>query len=133
MYTTFTSPLRRYLDLLAHRQLHAYFADGEPLYNEEQLKAILVDVEASLSRAGMLEHERRRYWLLRYLAQRQGEVFTGVTLDRFPRHYLVILPELMQEVDVAAAGQELAPGDRVKVRVETVQPRTGTLKVTLMG
>jgi hypothetical protein len=25
---------------------------------------------------------------------------------------------------------ELAPGDPVQVRIETVQPRTGTLKVT---
>jgi exoribonuclease-2 len=133
MYTTFTSPLRRYVDLLSHRQLHAYLERGEPLYNEEQLKVILTEVEAALSRAGTVEHDRRRYWLLRYLGRRLGEVFTGIVLDRFPRNYLVLLPELMQEVDMPIGGKELAPGDQVKVRIETVQPRTGMLKVTLGG
>lgn len=133
VYTTFTSPLRRYVDLLSHRQLHAYLERGEPFYNEEQLRSILAEVEAALSRAGMVEHERRRYWLLRYLGQRQGEIFTGVVLDRFPRNYLVILPDVMQEVDVPVGGKELAPGDQVKVRIETVQPRAGTLKVSLVG
>jgi exoribonuclease II len=133
MYTTFTSPLRRYVDLLSHRQLHTYLERGEPLYNEERLKAILAEVEAALGRAGTVEHDRRRYWLLRYLGQRQGEVFTGIVLDRFPRNYLVMLPDVMQEVDVPTGGKELAPGDQVKVRVETVLPRIGTLKVSLVG
>ncbi len=133
MYTTFTSPLRRYVDLLSHRQLHAYLERGEPLYNEEQLKMILAEVEAALSRASTVEHDRRRYWLLRYLGRRQGEVLTGIVLDRFPRNSLVLLPELMQEVDLPIGGKELAPGDQVKVRIETVQPRTGMLKVTLGG
>jgi exoribonuclease II len=130
IYTTFTSPLRRYVDLLSHRQLHAYLERGEPLYNEERLKTILAEVEAALSRAGTVDHDRRRYWLLRYLAQRQGAVFAGIVLDRFPRNYLVLLPEVMQEIDIPVAGMELAPGDPVQVRIETVQPRTGTLKVT---
>jgi exoribonuclease-2 len=133
VYTTFTSPLRRYVDLLSHRQLHAYLERGEPLYNEEQLRSILAEVEAALSRAGMVEHERRRYWLLRYLGQRQGKVFSGVVLDRFPRNYLVILPDVMQEVDVPVGGKEFAPGDQLEVRIETVQPRAGTLKVSLVG
>jgi exoribonuclease II len=130
IYTTFTSPLRRYVDLLSHRQLHAYLERGEPLYNEERVKTILTDVEAALSRAGTVDHDRRRYWLLRYLGQRQGAVFAGIVLDRFPRNYLVLLPEVMQEVDIPVGGKELAPGDPVQVRIETVQPRTGTLKVT---
>jgi exoribonuclease II len=133
VYTTFTSPLRRYVDLLSHRQLHAYVEHGEPLYNEAQLKTIVTEVEAALSRAGTIEHDRRRYWLLRYLGQRLGEVFAGIVLDRFPRNYLVLLPEVMQEIDLPVGGKELAPGDHVKVRIETVQPRTGTLKISLVG
>ena len=133
VYTTFTSPLRRYVDLLSHRQLHAYLEHGEPLYNDERLKTILAEVEAALSRAGMVEHDRRRYWLLRYLGERLGEMFTGIVLDRFPRNYLILLPEVMQEIDVPVGGKELAPGDQVKVRIETVQPRTGMQKVTLVG
>jgi exoribonuclease-2 len=133
VYTTFTSPLRRYVDLLSHRQLHAYLEHGEPLYNEAQLKTIVAEVEAALSRAGTIEHDRRRYWLLRYLGERLGEVFTGIVLDRFPRNYLILLPDVMQEIDLPVGGKELAPGDHVKVRIETVQPRTGTLKISLVA
>jgi exoribonuclease II len=133
VYTTFTSPLRRYVDLLSHRQLHTYLECGEPLYAEEQLRSILAEVESALSRASMVEHDRRRYWLLKYLGRRQGEVLSGIVLDRFPRNYLIILPEVMQEVDVPVGGKELAPGDRVSVRIETVQPRTATVKVSLVG
>jgi exoribonuclease-2 len=133
MYTTFTSPLRRYVDLLSHRQLHAYLEHGQPLYNEAQLKTILTEIEAALSRAGTVEHDRRRYWLLRYLGQHLGEVFTGIVLDRFPRNYLILLRDVMQEIDVPVGGKELTPGDQVKARIETVQPRTGTLKVSLVG
>ena len=133
VYTTFTSPLRRYVDLLSHRQLHAYLEHGEPLYNEAQLKTIVAEVEAALSRAGTVEHDRRRYWLLRYLGERLGEVFTGIVLDRFPRNYLILLPDVMQEIDLPVGGKELAPGDHVKVRIETVQPRTGTLKISLVA
>jgi exoribonuclease-2 len=132
VYTTFTSPLRRYVDLLSHRQLHAYLEHGQPLYNEAQLKSMVTEIEAALSRAGTVEHDRRRYWLLRYLGERLGEVFTGIVLDRFPRNYLVLLLDVMQEIDLPAGGKELAPGDQVKVRIETVQPRTGTLKGSLV-
>jgi exoribonuclease-2 len=132
-YTTFTSPLRRCVDLLSHRQLRAYLQRGEPLYSEEHLRAILTEVEPSLSRAGLVEHERRRYWLLKYLAQRQGEVLNGVVLDRFPRNYLLMLPEVMLEVDLPASGKELAAGDWMRVRIETVQPRAGVLKVALVS
>jgi exoribonuclease-2 len=132
-YTTFTSPLRRYVDLVSHRQLHAYLRHGEPFYSEERLRTMLAEVETALSRASLVEHERRRYWLLKYLAQRQGQIWLGVVLDRFPRHYLVLLPEVMLEVDLPVGGTELAPGDRVPVRIETVQPRTGLLKVSFVG
>jgi exoribonuclease II len=133
VYTTFTSPLRRYVDLLSHRQIRAYLLRGEPLYSEAQLQTILAELETSLSRAGMMEHERRRYWLLKYLSQYQGEIFAGIVLDRFPRNYLVMLPDIMQEVDLPAAGKELAAGDHIKVRMETVQPRLGVIKVALVG
>jgi exoribonuclease-2 len=133
VYTTFTSPLRRYVDLLSHRQLHDYLQRGEPLYSEEQLRTILAEVETALSRAGLVEHDRERYWLLKYLALRQGEVLKGVVLDRFPRNYLVLLIDMMHEVDLPVGGKDLAPGDWVEVRLETVQPRTGLLKVALVG
>jgi len=44
-----------------------------------------------------------------------------------------LLLDVMQEIDLPAGGKELAPGDHVKVRIETVQPRTGTLKGSLMA
>ncbi len=133
VYTTFTSPLRRYVDLICHRQLRTYLLRDEPLYAQEQLREILGEVGPALSRAGMIEQERRRYWLFKYLAQRHGEPMSGVILDRFPRNYLVLLSDVMQEVDLPVGGKELKPDDRITVRIETVHPREGVLKVSLVG
>jgi exoribonuclease R len=121
------------VDLLSHRQLRTYLQRGEPLYSEEQLRTILAEVETALSRAGTVEHDRERYWLLKYLALRQGEVLRGVVLDRFQRNYLVLLIDMMHEVDLPVGGTDLAPGDWVQVRLETVQPRAGIVKVALVG
>jgi hypothetical protein len=46
------------------------------------------------------------------------------------RNYLVLLPEVMQEIDIPVGGQE-PPQATLQVRIETVQ-RTGTLKITLL-
>ena len=54
-----------------------------------------------------------------------------MVLDRFPRNYLVMLPEVMLEVDLPVGGKELAAGNWIRVRAETVQPRAGVLKVAL--
>ena len=76
-YTLATSPIRRYLDLLTHRQLLAAVSEAPPLYRPEDLEQILPIMEPAMRRAGQLKTRRLRYWLLKYLAARVGQKSTA--------------------------------------------------------
>ncbi len=56
-YTHFTSPLRRYADLVVHRQLRAHLAGETPPYDSATLAALAPWLDA---RAGALQHLERR-------------------------------------------------------------------------
>lgn len=43
IYTRFTSPLRRYFDLLVHQQLHCYL-DNKPTLDNKQIKSIIKNI-----------------------------------------------------------------------------------------
>ncbi|CAN5250436.1 hypothetical protein BH23ACT9_BH23ACT9_38040 [soil metagenome] len=62
-YTHFTSPLRRYADLVVHRQLRAHVAGEAPPYTAEQLGRLAVWLDA---RGGAANHaqalERNALW-----------------------------------------------------------------------
>ncbi len=70
-YTQATSPLRRYLDLCAQRQLFAIATTGEPLYSAADVEELIGITEPPLSRANAASREARRFWFLAYLEDRR--------------------------------------------------------------
>lgn len=132
-YTTATSPLRRYPDLLIQRQLKAFFKGGEPLLTREELEKILVEISYPLERAVMLERERERYFLLKYLARRKDHTYEAVVLQRFPKFHLVHLYDFGTNAAlVTSNGVQLNPYDRALVRVDKVNPREDKLRLSLV-
>ena len=77
-YTHFTSPIRRYPDLLVHRQLKRLLA-GQP--SAEDLSARLPTIANHSSqterRAESAERELTKWKKVRFLEDRVGEVFRG--------------------------------------------------------
>jgi exoribonuclease-2 len=131
-YTLATSPIRRYLDLVTHRQLIAYLCAAPPPYSHEELGQILSTIEPAMRRAGFLKTRRLRYWLLKYLAARVGQKKEALVLETLPHRYRLLFPDILLEVFLPApATLTLNPGDLVLVRLDRVNPREDQIKVSL--
>jgi exoribonuclease-2 len=133
VYTTGTSPLRRYPDLLIQRQIKAFLRKNGSGLNREELEKILTEICYKLERAVLLERQRQRYFLLKYLEQRKNEEFEAVVLQRFPRFYLVQIAGLGFNAALSASGGlSLSSRDRVLAKIEKVNPREDKLTLSLV-
>jgi|SRR5271157_153698 len=133
LYTTATSPLRRYPDLLVQRQVKAALEGKPPCCAHEELENILAKMSYLLERATLLERERTRYFLLKYLEQRKHEEFEAVVLQRFPRFHLVHITKLCFNAALnAPSNVSLNPCDRAIIRLEKINPREDKLSLSLV-
>lgn len=131
-YTFATSPIRRYLDLVIHRQLLAVVSGQPPIYTPDDLEQILTVIEPAMRRAGQLKTRRLRYWLLKHLSGQVGRRFEALVLESLPHRYRLMFPDILLELFMAApATVKLVPGDTVLVRLDRVNPREDQIKVAL--
>ena len=128
-YVTATSPIRKYFDLVTQRQIRAALGleDG---YDEAALSRTIAQLTQPMSRVGMVQRSRVRYWLLRHLEGRVGEKLEAVVLNRRRNGYQVLLPEFMLECDMpATSGIKLKPESLVQVTLQRVNARRDVLAV----
>ncbi len=96
IYSRATSPLRRYLDLVAHQQLRAYLV-GKPVLNEQEMLNRVGVSMASSSAINTVESLSRRHWTLVYLQQNPGWHGEAVLVEKVGLRGRVIIPELALE------------------------------------
>jgi exoribonuclease-2 len=99
-YVRVTSPLRRYLDLVAHQQLRAMLA-GQPVLDESALLERIGATEAVSGAVRRAEQLARQHWTLVYLQQqRPAWRGQGVIVDKAGPRATVLLPALAWELRV---------------------------------
>ncbi len=99
VYAQVTSPLRRYLDLVAHQQLRAHLRGESPLQAQDLLER--VGAAAALSQdVRRAERLARRHWTLVYLEQNPEWHGGGILLEKRNRRARVLIPELDLESQV---------------------------------
>ena len=76
-YTHFTSPIRRYPDMMVHRLLTSYLAEEKPATPEKYQK--LCDHSSKMERlAAEAERASVKYKQVEYMSDKTGKVFEGV-------------------------------------------------------
>lgn len=76
-YTHFTSPIRRYPDMMVHRLLDKYIAGGRSV-NLDKLEEECKHCSDMEQRAANAERASIKYKQVEYMADRLGEVYSGV-------------------------------------------------------
>jgi exoribonuclease-2 len=131
-YTFATSPIRRYLDLVIHRQILSALMGAPPFYSPEELEKIAAVIDPAMRRAGLLKNLRLRYWLLKYLAGKVGQKLEALVVEALPHRSRLLLPDILLDVPFTTpATLRLKPGDLVQVRLDRVAPRENQIKVSL--
>jgi exoribonuclease II len=102
-YVRATSPLRRYLDLVAHQQIRS-FLRGEPLLDQQEMIARLGEAEAATSSVVRAESLSRQHWTLVYLMQNPGWKGQGVLVEKRGRRGRILIPELAYETNLSLPG-----------------------------
>jgi len=136
-YVQFTSPIRRYNDLLIHYQikaaLHARRADGAsaspslPFTAEALRDTIANDSTAAINR---LQRSSERYWTYEYLRRRKTQRMEALVLGRVGRMgYRLLFPSVGLELtyDLPSREGDIQPGDTLDVGIVSADPRQGTL------
>lgn len=130
-YTTLTSPIRRFLDLLMQYQLKAFLLKKAPL-SEEILIKILPELNENLQRAILIQNKRIKYFLLKYLKiYMQNKPLKGLVLDVQNKKAKVYLMDYNIIGEVAGFRENLNPGEEVIVRIEKVHPHLEILRLKI--
>ena len=92
-YSHFTSPIRRYSDVLAHRILEKNLGEVPYYVNQEDLEESCKHISKQERRAMDAERESTKYKQTEYLSKRVGQLFEGVVSGMMDRGIFVEIKE----------------------------------------
>lgn len=77
-YTHFTSPIRRYPDLMVHRLIERYLIENQPSVDKEEYEELCRHASDMEKRAAEMERESVKYKQAEYLQDHIGKTFDGL-------------------------------------------------------
>ncbi len=130
-YSTFTSPIRRYLDLIAQRQLRSVLIGDRKPYSEEELKQLIVDIGSTQTKVNLAHEQRRKYWLIKHLEGKVGERMPALVLNHSFNRCELLLTDYLLEISIPSSPAEsLPPNTSIEVTLETADAWQGLVRVT---
>lgn len=153
-YTHFTSPIRRYPDLIVHRILSHYLDTHSPLLDEGQLHELGNDTSFTERRAAEAERELIEWKKVKFMQDRVGDEFDALIISTTKFGFFVELSELFVEglVPIETLGGDrflyhengrkiigertrkaYGIGDALRVRLDRADPVERKLQFALAG
>ncbi|MDQ2095828.1 ribonuclease R [Rhodalgimonas zhirmunskyi] len=156
-YAHFTSPIRRYSDLIVHRALvtaHNWGDDGLSPGEIERLESTATHISETERRSMMAERDTNDRYLAAFLSERIGGEFSGrvsgiakfgafVRLDETGADGLIPMRALGHEyfrldrdagtLTGSETGMQIGLGDRVTVKLTEAAPVTGGIALELIS
>ncbi len=151
-YTHFTSPIRRYPDMLVHRLLDSYLQGGRSA-NRDQLEALCEEANERELLASEAERASIKYKAAEFLSERIGQEFPGhisglsdwgiyVELDDCHIEGMIFLRELdgdfyqfdeeRYEIYGHTTGERFTLGDRLLIRIKRTDLKRRTIDFELV-
>ena len=127
LYIQISSPLRRYADLVMHRQLAAHALGKAVPYTQEELFVVLNNVESTASQNRALEREANKYWILEYLRRNCIGQKMGATVMRVEGVMVLAELDFYCERGVVITRDKPMLGEKIQVTVKEVYPDSGRL------
>jgi exoribonuclease-2 len=132
-YTTVTSPIRRYMDLVVQRQLKHALRTDEPFYSEEELDALITRIRVQQGRVAFVQRKWTRYWLLKYLEQEDIQTLNALVLDKNARFAHLLIPDFLMEANAPLPEENpVSPGEMVRIKIERLAPRDEVFRVQIV-
>ncbi len=138
-YIQATSPLRRYPDLMAQRQISHHARAGETLYDNEAVTSIAHRADTQIRQMSRIENRRRQYFFLKWLDARRREsedagepyILEGIVLENPPNRAATVDLADWPFRTRAALPNSTSPGDKVSMRLHGVDLWRHTAQFTL--
>jgi exoribonuclease-2 len=132
-YVQATSPIRRYADLVAHRQIIAHL-DGLTPLSESDLGELIDDLDDPLRQSIQISREDQRHWQQVWFSQHLDQQWDAEFL-RWLRPQdglaLVHIADLAMDFVGRADQSNPNPGDRMTLTVKLADPDRGELQLQL--
>ena len=129
-YSTSTSPIRRHMDLIAQRQLRSALIEDRKPYSEEELKQMIVDTEFNQTKINLVQEQRHKFWLIKYLEGKIGETFPALVVNHSLNRCELVLTDYLLETSVPSSKAEpIPPGTTTEVKLEAADASKGIIRV----
>lgn len=134
VYTNATSPIRRYLDLVAQRQAISFLSEKPIPYDGKSLEELRMTIEPTLKALERVRRNRIRYWTLKYLGQHIGKKYRAMVLDVLKSKYRILLLDFLHIAELRQEGEAgMYPGQQFTVVVKRSDPWDDILEVNYAG
>ncbi len=127
-YCQVTSPLRRYLDLVNHRQIKSSLRRRAPAHTDGEINGLIASSEEATGRARRAMSDTRRNWLLRYMSVHPDRHWKATVIRSLGKRWLAEIDELAFQVAFVPSGW-VNPGQSVQLAVRKIDLETDVLRI----